>query len=75
MPRRPGRFLTAQPRTAVHGRLAGRKGVTLTALLDLEPGSWNHGGRPAADFADATWAEMHDRARFIISCRNHTRIC
>jgi len=47
----------------------------LTALLDLEPGSWNHGGRPAADFADATWAEMHDRARFIISCRNHTRIC
>jgi len=37
-PRRSGRFLTAQPRAAAHGRLAGRKGATLTALLNLEPG-------------------------------------
>jgi hypothetical protein len=48
----------------------------LTALLNLEPRvAGTTEVDPAADFADATWVDMHDRARCLISYKKQTRVC
>ena len=48
----------------------------MTALLDLEPRvAGTTEVDPDADFADATWVDMHDRARCPISVYHKTMVC
>ncbi len=48
----------------------------MTALLNLEPRvAGTTEVEPDADFADAKWVDMHDRARCVVSVKTKTRAC
>jgi hypothetical protein len=48
----------------------------MTALLSLEPRvAGTEVVEPAADFGAATWVDLHDSARCLISLRKQTRVC